>query len=73
MTLDVAAVASSVEECVAANRPRKVEDLVVEDASSSDGTNASVTLLGYWRPPVLTLSVPQGLRIEVTAVARSVF
>jgi uncharacterized membrane protein len=73
VTLDSASVATSVEEYVSSNRLASVEDLKIEDASSSDGTSASVTLSGYWRPPVLTLLVPDGLRIEVTAVARSVF
>jgi uncharacterized membrane protein len=73
VTLDSASVATSVEEYVSSNRLASVEDLKIEDASSSDGTSASVTLSGYWRPPVLTLLIPEGLRIEVTAVARSVF
>jgi hypothetical protein len=73
VTLDSASVATSVEEYVSSNRLAPVEDLKIEDASSSDGTSASVTLSGYWRPPVFTLLIPDGLRIEVTAVARSVF
>jgi uncharacterized membrane protein len=73
VTLDSAMVASSVEEYVAANRLTSVEDLKIEDASSPDGSSASITLSAYWRPPVLTLVIPAGLRIEVTAVARSVF
>jgi uncharacterized membrane protein len=73
VTLDSASVATSVEEYVSSNRLASVEDLKIEDASSSDGTSASVTLSGYWRPPVFTLLIPDGLRIEVTAVARSVF
>jgi uncharacterized membrane protein len=73
VTLDSVSVATSVEEYVSSNRLASVEDLKIEDASSSDGTSASVTLSGYWRPPVFTLLIPEGLRIEVTAVARSVF
>jgi uncharacterized membrane protein len=73
VTLNSASVASSVEEYVTANRLESVEDLAVENASSPDGSSASVTLSAYWRPPVLTLVIPQGLRLEVTVVARSVF
>ena len=32
-----------------------------------------VTVSAVWRPPVVTLFVPEGLRIEATATARSVF
>jgi Tfp pilus assembly protein PilX len=47
--------------------------LVLEDAASLDGKSASVTVSSAWRPPILTLFVPEGIRLEVTAVARSVF
>jgi hypothetical protein len=49
------------------------DDLVLEDAASQDGKSASVTVSSAWRPPVLSLFVPDGIRLEVTAVARSVF
>lgn len=73
VTLETAAVATSAEEYVAANPLASVEDLRIDDASSPDGSSASVTLSAYWRPPVLSLLLPEGLRLEVTAVARSVF
>lgn len=47
--------------------------LVLEDAASADGKSATVTVSSAWQPPVLTLFVPDGIRLEVTAVARSVF
>jgi uncharacterized membrane protein len=50
-----------------------LEGLHLERAETVDGRSATVELSAYWRPPVLTLLVPEGLRIEVTAVARSVF
>ena len=71
--LDSARVGISVEEYVASNPLSSLDDLHIDDASSPDGTSANVTLSAYWRPPVLSLLVPEGLRIEVTAVARSVF
>ena len=50
-----------------------VENLVLARADTVDGQSATVTLQAWWRPPVLTLFVPDGLPVEVTAVARSVF
>ena len=47
--------------------------LHLERAETVDGRSATVELSAYWRPPVLTLLLPEGLRLEVTAVARSVF
>lgn len=48
------------------------EGLSVTEAFSADGHSATVTLSAWWRPPVLTLLVPSGLPVTVTAVARSV-
>ena len=53
--------------------PADFESLAVERAETVDGRSATVSLSAYWRPPVLSLLVPEGFRIEVTAVARSVF
>ena len=50
-----------------------IENLVITRADTVDGQSATVTLQAWWRPPVLTLFVPDGLPVEVTAVARSVF
>lgn len=50
-----------------------IENLVLARADTADGQSATVTLRAWWRPPVLTLFVPDGLPVEVTAVARSVF
>ncbi|WP_354498303.1 pilus assembly protein TadG-related protein [Mycetocola sp. 2940] len=47
--------------------------LTLENAGSQDGRSATVTVSSAWRPPVLTLFVADGIRLEVTAVARSVF
>jgi hypothetical protein len=49
------------------------ENLVVTSAASADGQSASVTLRSWWRPPVLTLVVPDGVSLEVTVVSRAVF
>ncbi len=49
------------------------EALVVERATTVDGASATVTVSAIWHPPVLTVFVPEGMRIDATAVARSVF
>ena len=49
------------------------EALALESAHTVDGRSATVTLSAYWRPPMVTLLVPDGIRIEVTALARSIF
>ncbi|MGB3910539.1 MAG: hypothetical protein WBL06_08730 [Pseudolysinimonas sp.] len=49
------------------------EGLVIEEATTRDGETASVTLSAVWRPPIVTVFFPKGLRIETTATARAVF
>jgi uncharacterized membrane protein len=50
-----------------------IEGLALTSAASVDGQSATVSLRAYWRPPVLTLVLPAGVPLQVTAVARSVF
>ncbi len=71
-TLDSAAVATAVAEYLVAS-PDRFESLAIEHAAAVDDASATVTLSAYWRPPVLSILVPDGFRIEVTAVARTVF
>jgi hypothetical protein len=49
------------------------EGLVLEEATTRDGETASVTLSAVWRPPIVTVFFPEGLRIQTTATARAVF
>ncbi len=49
-----------------------LDEVSLDRAATDDGTTAVVTLSSYWRPPVVTLFVPEGVRIEVSAEARSV-
>lgn len=51
----------------------RFESLRLESASTSDGRSATVQLSAYWRPPVVSLLLPEGIRLEVTAIGRSVF
>lgn len=46
--------------------------LALESADTIDGLSATVTLSSSWSPPVVTLFIPDGIRLEVTATARSV-
>ena len=66
-------IASAVTEYIAASPSNDFDGLRLTQAETVDGRSATVGLSAQWRPPVLTLLVPDGLRIEVTAVARSVF
>ncbi len=72
--LDSAAVDTAVEEYLTtAPAADGFESLAVTRAASNDGSSATVSLASYWRPPLVSLLVPSGVRIEVTAVGRSVF
>jgi Tfp pilus assembly protein PilW len=72
-TLQSADVAAAVSGYLAAAPTAPFEGLAVERAETVDGRSATVTLSAYWRPPVVSVFVPEGIPIEVTAVARSVF
>ena len=71
--LKPADVDAAVADYLASAPVEGLESLKVERATTVDGRSATVELSAYWRPPVVSLLVPEGLRIEVTAVARSVF
>jgi hypothetical protein len=49
------------------------EALHLDEATTPDGRSAEVTVSAVWRPPVVTLFVPEGYRIDATAVSRTVF
>lgn len=71
--LDDAGVASAVADYLGGNPAPDLEGLAVERAFTADGLSATVTMTSTWHPPVVTLFVPEGLRVEATATARSVF
>ncbi len=71
-TLQPADVSSAVTAFIGTQRA-EFTDLAIAEATTLDGLSATVTLVATWHPPLVTLLVPAGLRIEVTAVARSVF
>lgn len=70
--LSTSEVAAAVADYVEST-PNRFEGLQIERAETTDGRSATVSLSSYWRPPVVTLFVPEGIRIEVTSVGRSVF
>ena len=72
-TLESPDVAAAVSAYLSSTPTADFTALHLDRAESVDGRSATVELSAYWRPPVLTLLVPEGLRIDVTAVARSVF
>jgi len=71
--LDPADVRRDVRAYLAGNPLGDFDGLVLERATSLDGRSATVTVSAAWRPPVLTLFVPDGLRIDAEATARAVF
>ena len=71
--LTSAEVDAAVKSYLADNASDSFTDLRVDRAVSVDGRSATVELSCYWAPPVLTLFVPKGIRIDVTSIARSVF
>jgi hypothetical protein len=71
--LQPAQVHAAVTSYLAGNPVDRFEGLVVERATTLDGKSATVTVSAVWHPPVVTVFVPDGMRIDATAVARSVF
>jgi uncharacterized membrane protein len=73
VTVTDADVAAAVAEYLDGQPRSEFEGMRVERAESIDGRSATVVLSSYWRPPVVGMLLPEGLRIEVQSTARSVF
>jgi hypothetical protein len=71
--LDSSAVADATERFLAIAPHDGFEGFRVGRAVALDDVGASVTLMAYWRPPVITLVLPAGVPIKVTAEARAAF
>jgi hypothetical protein len=71
--LQPAEVQAAVRVYLSGNPIGTFEALRLEQATSVDGRSATVTVSAIWRPPVVTVFVPEGLRIDATAVSRTVF
>lgn len=72
-TLESDDVAAAAADYLAGNPAPDLDGLAIERAFTADGRSATVTVTSVWHPPVVTIFVPDGLRIEATATARSVF
>ncbi len=72
-TLTPSDVRTAVTAYLAASPTGEFEELRLEQATTVDGRSATVTLSATWRPPVVAVFFPEGLRVETTALARSVF
>lgn len=70
--LDNAGVATAVAQYLAV-APTGLEGLRIVDAAALDATSATVTLSCLWRPPILSVFVPDGIRIDVTTVGRTIY
>jgi hypothetical protein len=66
-------IAAAAADYLAGNPAPDLDGLAIERAFTADGRSATVTVTSVWHPPVVTIFVPDGLRIEATATARSVF
>lgn len=66
------AVQTAVEQYLAV-APTGFEGLRLEQAGALDETTATVTLSALWRPPVVSVFVPGGIRVEVSTTGRTVF
>jgi hypothetical protein len=66
------AVARDVAAYLAQAPLTSLDEVRLEQAATLDGATAIVSLSSRWKPPVVTVFVPEGLRIEVTAEARSI-
>jgi hypothetical protein len=64
---------AAVSDYLGGNPIGTFESLRLVDATTVDGLSATVTVSSIWRPPIVTVFLPEGLRIEATATARSVF
>lgn len=51
----------------------RLDGLRLVEATTPDGLSARVTLAAVWAPPVLSVFVPEGIPLQVTATSRSVF
>ena len=71
--LESADVRAAADAFIDAAPPGSLDSVTVERAETLDGRSATVSLSCYWSPPLLSVFLPDGVRIDVTSVARSVF
>jgi len=66
-------IASAVSAYLTSYPGTQLDGVRLERAFTPDGRSATVALSSAWRPPVVTLFVPEGIRLDATSTARSVF
>lgn len=71
-SLDSADVHAAASEFLAENPVTAFDHLELVEADSLDGASATVRVAATWHPPVVSLLVPDGIRLEARSVARSV-
>lgn len=72
VTLDPERVEAAVTDHLERVGPSQLDDLRIVEATTPDGRSAEVSLSSAWKPPVLTLLLPEGVRIEASSSARAV-
>lgn len=72
-TLTSAAVHAAAAEYLESTAHESLADLELTEAGTTDGRSATVSLAASWRPPMLSLLMPAGIRLDVTSSARAVF
>jgi hypothetical protein len=71
--LEPSEIRNAVQSYLSGNPIGRFDGLALVSATTRDQRSATVTVSSVWHPPVVTLFVPNGLRIEATATSRTVF
>ncbi|MFC7430744.1 MULTISPECIES: hypothetical protein [unclassified Agrococcus] len=53
--------------------PTELDEVALLRARSVDAQTAEVTVAAVWRPPIVSLLLPDGVPLDVTVTARAVF
>lgn len=53
--------------------PSELDEVALVHARSVDAQTAEVTVAAVWRPPIVSLLLPDGVPLDVTVTARAVF
>ena len=67
------AVTRAAQGYIAGAGATKLDGLEIRRAVTLDGRSATIELASYWRPPVVSMFLPDGIRLSVESTARSVF
>lgn len=70
--LEPGSVQRAVDDFVERAGATQFEQLRIQTATTLDGRSATVTLSSSWRPPIVTLLLPDGIRLDATSTARAV-